>query len=244
MLKEDLKQDVEARVAFLRRALAQAGAKGFVYGNSGGKDCTLVGILCKLACENTFGVCMPCSSSQNYGRDLRDGMLAAKAFGIETVTVDLTGTKEALTAAVTAAHPVAENAAVNIAPRLRMATLYAVAQTRGALVAGTGNRSERYLGYFTKWGDGACDVNPIADLTVREVYKLLRYLRAPEPIINKQPSAGLFEGQTDEAEMGVAYADVDDALLCGAPMPERAQRMHAASAHKLRMPLTYGEDEG
>ena len=168
----------------------------------------------------------------------------AEQFHIETVTVDLTGTKEALTAAVTAAHPVAENAAVNIAPRLRMATLYAVAQTRGALVAGTGNRSERYLGYFTKWGDGACDVNPIADLTVREVYKLLRYLRAPEPIINKQPSAGLFEGQTDEAEMGVAYADVDDALLCGAPMPERAQRMHAASAHKLRMPLTYGEDEG
>ena len=152
MLKEDLKQDVEARVAFLRRALAQAGAQGFVYGNSGGKDCTLVGILCKLACENTFGVCMPCASSQNYGQDLRDGMLAAKAFGIETVTVDLTGTKEALMAAVTAAHPVAENAAVNIAPRLRMATLYAVAQTRGALVAGTGNRSERYLGYFTKWG--------------------------------------------------------------------------------------------
>ena len=112
MLKEDLKQDVEARVACLRRALAQAGAQGFVYGNSGGKDCTLVGILCKLACENTFGVCMPCASSQNYGQDLRDGMLAAKAFGIETVTVDLTGTKEALMAAVTAAHSVAENAAV------------------------------------------------------------------------------------------------------------------------------------
>ena len=143
---------------------------------------------------------------------------------------------------MTAAHPVAENAAVNVAPRLRMATLYAVAQTRGALVAGTGNRSERYLGYFTKWGDGACDVNPIADLTVREVYKLLRYLHAPEPIINKQPSAGLFEGQTDEAEMGVRYDEVDEALLCGAPMPEKAQRMHAASAHKLRMPLAYGED--
>ena len=125
MLKEDLRQDVEARVAFLKKALAQAGAKGFVYGNSGGKDCTLVGILCKLACENTFGVCMPCSSSQNYGRDLRDGMLVAKAFGIETVTVDLSQTKDALMAAVTAAHPVAENAAVNVAPRLRMATLYA-----------------------------------------------------------------------------------------------------------------------
>ena len=117
MLKEDLRQDVEARVAFLKKALAQAGAKGFVYGNSGGKDCTLVGILCKLACENTFGVCMPCSSSQNYGRDLRDGMLVAKAFGIETVTVDLSQTKDALMAAVTAAHPVAENAAVNVAPR-------------------------------------------------------------------------------------------------------------------------------
>ena len=105
MLKEDLRQDVEARVAFLKKALAQAGAKGFVYGNSGGKDCTLVGILCKLACENTFGVCMPCSSSQNYGRDLRDGMLAARAFGIETVTVDLSQTKDALMAAVTGRAP-------------------------------------------------------------------------------------------------------------------------------------------
>ena len=90
---------------------------------------------------------------------------------------------------------------------------------------------------FTFTGNGV-------ERTTTENKPLLRYLRAPEPIINKQPSAGLFEGQTDEAEMGVAYADVDDALLCGAPMPERAQRMHAASAHKLRMPLTYGEDEG
>ena len=246
MLKEDLRQDVEARVAFLKKALAQAGAKGFVYGNSGGKDCTLVGILCKLACENTFGVCMPCSSSQNYGRDLRDGMLVAKAFGIETVTVDLSQTKDALMAAVTAAHPVAENAAVNVAPRLRMATLYAVAQTRGALVAGTGNRSERYLGYFTKWGDGACDVNPIADLTVREVYKLLRYLRAPEPIINKQPSAGLFEGQTDEAEMGLSYADID-AVVLGRAVDEAArakiERMHRVTEHKRRMPSRYGEGQ-
>ena len=77
---------------------------------------------------------------------------------------------------------------------------------------------------------------------MREVYELLRYLHAPEPIINKQPSAGLLEGQTDEAEMGVRYDEVDEALLCGAPMPEKAQRMHAASAHKLRMPLAYGED--
>ena len=132
----------------------------------------------------------------------------------------------------------------NIAPRLRMITLYAIGAAEGRLVAGTGNRSERYMGYFTKWGDGACDFNPIADLTVTEVYEFLEFLGAPENIIKKAPSAGLFEGQTDEAEMGVTYAAIDSLLLTGKVGEEDKKiidRYHSRSAHKLKMPKTYGE---
>ena len=123
----------------------------------------------------------------------------------------------------------------NIAPRLRMTALYTIAAADGRLVAGTGNRSERYMGYFTKWGDGACDFNPIADLTATEVFEFLRWLKAPLSIIEKAPSAGLFEGQTDEKEMGVSYAAIDRWLFTGeANEHDRAiiERYHRNSEHK------------
>ena len=127
-----------------------------------------------------------------------------------------------------------------------MTTLYANGQSRGYLVAGTGNASERYMGYFTKWGDGAFDFNPIADLTVTEVYEFLRYLKAPAAIIDKAPSAGLYEGQTDEAEMGIRYAQIDRYLLEGEADPkatEKIERAHSASLHKLGMANVYKENE-
>ena len=126
-----------------------------------------------------------------------------------------------------------------------MITLYAVAAAENRLVAGTGNKSEGYVGYFTKWGDGAYDFNPIGDLCVTEVYEFLRYLEAPEAILTKAPSAGLFEGQTDEKEMGVTYAEID-ALMAGEDVRPEAEaiiaRRHAAAAHKMRMPPVFGED--
>ena len=127
-----------------------------------------------------------------------------------------------------------------------MITLYAIAAAENRLVAGTGNRSEAYMGYFTKWGDGAYDFNPISDLTVQEIYEFLRYLGAPESIITKAPSAGLFEGQTDEAEMGVKYADIDRLLLTGQTDPAAKviiDRYHNRSQHKRRMPLKVHEIE-
>ena len=116
-----------------------------------------------------------------------------------------------------------------------MTALYAVAAAEHRLVAGTGNRSEAYMGYFTKWGDGAYDFNPIADLTVTEVFEFLDYLDAPETIRHKAPSAGLFEGQTDEKEMGVSYAAIDRYMDGGAVTDaERAiiERFHRNSEHK------------
>lgn len=235
--------ETEARVEYIRGYLRNSGAHGIVFGNSGGKDSALVGILCKLACDDTVGVIMPCASKRNYGMDRDDGLEVAEKFGIETRTVDLTPVREAELAALEGVADMTDMAVANIAPRLRMLTLYAIAHAEGRIVAGTGNASEAYVGYFTKWGDGAYDLNPIADLTVGEIYEFLEYLGCPRAIIEKAPSAGLFEGQTDESEMGVSYADIDKAVKGLETEPDikaRIERMHAATEHKRRMPSRYG----
>ncbi len=227
--------EFEKRVAFIRDLVEKAGAKGIVFGNSGGKDSALVGILCKAACENTVGIMMPCESKRNFGMDMDDGGELAAQFGIENRTIDLTEQKQAAVRALSGITTLNQQALTNINPRLRMLTVYAVAAAENRLVAGTGNRSEAYMGYFTKWGDGAYDFNPIADLTVTEIYEFLRYLTAPQSIIDKAPSAGLFEGQTDEQEMGVTYAAIDRYLLTGeANEHDKAiiDRYHARSEHK------------
>ena len=227
--------EFEKRVAFLRTTLQESGCKGFVFGNSGGKDSALVGILCKAACENTVGVLLPCASQRNFGEDADDGRALAEQFGIESRMVDLTPVREALTGQLETVTALNEAALINLAPRLRMTTLYAIAAAESRLVVGTGNRSELYIGYYTKWGDGASDVNPIADLCATEVIEFLRYLKAPENITAKAPSAGLFDGQTDEQEIGVSYADLDHYLLTGEGSEHTvsvAERMHRSSAHK------------
>lgn len=239
------KEELENRVAFIQKILKETGASGIVFGNSGGKDSALVGILCKKACDNTVGVLLPCQSKRNFGIDLDDGKEVADQFQIETRMVDLTELKEVAMKSVETATTLNKQATSNIAPRLRMMTLYAIAASENRLVAGTGNRSERYVGYFTKWGDGGCDLNPISDLTVKEVYEFLAYLEAPMAVRTKAPSAGLFEGQTDEQEMGLTYAAIDRYLLENEAEPEdlaKIQRMHARSGHKLRMPATYEDD--
>ena len=235
----DYAAEFENRVNFIRELLAESKANGIVFGNSGGKDSALVGILCKAACENTVGVIMPCSSRRNYGLDAEDGRVLAEQYGIETRVLDLTPIKETMLKQLSAVTGVTHMADVNIAPRLRMTALYAVAASEGLLVAGTGNRSEASVGYYTKWGDGAHDFNTISDLTVQEVYAFLRYLDAPACIIEKAPSAGLYDGQTDEEDMGFRYADLDELLLTGRTNEKAAaiiERMHRNSAHK-RVPI-------
>ena len=247
----DIKASVEKRVEWIKDLLNSSGAKGVIYGNSGGKDCTLVGALCKLATDDVLGVIMPCQSAQNYGSDRDDAILAGECFGIEQIQIDLSEVKSSMLSALgdelsknVASEYSLKMAGVNINPRLRMTTLYALGQARGYLVAGTGNLDEITLGYFTKWGDGAHDFNPIADLTVEEVYAHLRYLGAPSSIVDKAPSAGLYQGQTDEEELGIKYADVD-AYLRGESVPdevrEKIEKSKRTSAHKLRMPMKFGE---
>ncbi len=241
----DYKVEFEKRVNFIKSVLAESGAKGVVYGNSGGKDSALVGILCKAACDNTVGVILPCTSRRNYDEDTADAKEVAARYNIEIRTVDLTPVKEAELKALDGVATLNAAALANIAPRLRMLTLYAVAAAENRLVAGTGNRSEAYVGYFTKWGDGAHDFNPIADLTVTDIYEFLRYLDAPKCVIEKAPSAALFDGQTDETEMGVTYAELD-AYLSGGDIPAKQkqtiERMHRISQHKRKGIAVYTDN--
>ncbi|MBQ3519932.1 MAG: NAD(+) synthase [Clostridia bacterium] len=238
----DYKKEFENRVEFIKSVLSQSGAKGIVYGNSGGKDSALVGILCKAACDNTVGIIMPCTSNRNYDEDTVDAETVAEKYEIETRTVDLTPVKEAEIASITDVTELNESALANMAPRIRMLTLYSVAAAENRLVAGTGNKSEAYVGYFTKWGDGAHDFNPIADLTVTEIYDFLRFLDAPKRIMEKAPSAALFDGQTDEEEMGVTYAELDS-FLSGENIAEDKRKiiehMHKLSEHKRKGIITF-----
>ena len=240
LIKRDYALEEIQRVRFIQETLEKAKATGIVFANSGGKDCVLTGILCKKACENTISLVLPCGIARSYKEDKEDALMFAGQYGIETKVVDLKGTYDALIKAL--GPDITELAATNIMPRLRMQALYAIAQSEARLVAGTGNRSEIYLGYFTKWGDGAYDFNPIADLTVTEVYGFLRHLGAPTSIINKPPSAGLYEGQTDEGDLGFAYADLDRFLLTGEATEENREkfmRRHNSTKHKRQYPNVY-----
>lgn len=242
----DWESERASRVAWIRDYV---GGAGIIFGNSGGKDAALVGILCRQAVARVFGVVMPCESARNYGEDRDHAVLVAEQYDIRTLEVDLTDVKRAFR---TVTEPVmnaesaddsrARSALMNVNPRLRMTTLYTLGQSLGCLVAGTGNRSERVMGYFTKWGDGACDFNPISDLTVAEIYEFLAFLGAPEAVIRKAPSAGLFDGQTDEAEMGISYAEIDAYLLRGEGSPEVVAKIRAAeraTAHKRALPACF-----
>ena len=242
MMIRNWQEEYEGRVAWIRNLVETSGVRGIVFGNSGGKDSALVGILCKAACDNTVGIIMPCASKRNFGIDARDGRELAEQYHIETRTVDLTAVRAAELEALQGVSELTDLAVSNIAPRLRMTTLYAVAAAEGRLVAGTGNRSEAYMGYYTKWGDGASDFNPISDLTATEVFAFLEYLGAPRSIIDKAPSAGLFDGQTDEDEMGVSYRAIDAWLTEGTASEEDREvieRFHARSEHKRRPIATY-----
>lgn len=231
----DYAKEFADRVSYIRELVEKSGVSGIVYGNSGGKDCSLVGILCKFACENTVGIMMPCASKRNFEQDMKDAKEVSEHFGIQSRVIDLTDVRQCemdRLSDITTLPPAAVN---NIAPRLRMTTLYAVAASENRLVAGTGNRSEAYMGYFTKWGDGACDFNPISDLTATEVIEFLKWLTAPACVINKAPSAGLFDGQTDEDEMGVTYNAIDTYILTGEASERDKKvidRFHRVSEHK------------
>jgi len=230
--------------AWLRSYAQRAGAEGYVLGLSGGVDSAVVGALCRRAVgDQTLGALMPCHSVPEDGQMAR---LAAEAFQIETVQVELGPVFDALLAAMPA--ELSHLARANIKPRLRMTTLYALAQSRGYLVAGTSNKSEMMVGYFTKYGDGGVDLEPLGELYKWQVRELGRALGVPQPIIDRPPSAGIWLGQTDEGEMGITYAELDATLAAiekgqtdgiEPATLARVQGMMAQSEHKRRTPPVF-----
>ena len=169
-----------------------------------------------------------------------DALKVARSLSIRTHVADLTAAYDALILKV----PHSEGIELtNVRPRLRMAALYCAAQSMNYLVSGTSNKTETMIGYFTKWGDGACDVQPLAELYKFQVYELAREIGIPEEVLAKAPTADLWEGQTDENEIGMTYADLDAILQAietgelAAHDPEsveRVRKMIAASEHKRR----------
>ena len=244
----------ERIAAWMRRQLSAAGAHGFVVGLSGGIDSAVVARLAQLAAPGrVLAAILP---SHSDPQDETDAELVAKTFSLPVARVDLTPTYEALAVAVQNAvktlpsdmRPAAPSDPLrgrvplaNMKPRLRMTTLYYLANTLNYLVAGTGNRSELAIGYFTKYGDGGCDLLPLGRLVKREVGAMAVDLKVPKRIIDRIPSAGLWLGQTDEEEMGFAYADLERYLDEGAQgvspaLAMKIERLMRGSEHKRELP--------
>jgi NAD+ synthase len=243
--REELMSLARRIADWIREQVKNAGAEGVVVGLSGGVDSSCVGGLSKMALgrEAVLGVLMPCHSDP---KDAEYAAAAAKTLGLETVTVDLTPVYDSFVAAL---PPTDQRlASANLKTRLRMTTLYYISNSRNYLVAGSGNRSELMVGYFTKYGDGGVDLLPLGDLYKREVFILARELGVPKAILDRQPSAGLWPGQTDEEEMGLTYAMLERALIALTSGGEqdvdqitldKVRQMIATTSHKRTMPPVF-----
>ena len=195
-------------VNWIKLQVKRAGAKGIVLGISGGVDSSLVAALSVKAIgkKNVLGLILPIHSQI---KDLKDARLVARKLKIKTKTVKLNRIYGSLIKILPKANRIAY---ANLKPRLRMTVLYYFANKLNYLVCGAGNKSELMVGYFTKHGDGATDILPIGNLLKREVCKLAKKSGIPDRIINKPPSAGLWQGQTDEGEIGLTYNVLDSIL--------------------------------
>ncbi len=229
--------DVERLSEWIRAHVAEAGRTAAVVGLSGGIDSATVAALAKRALgDEVYGVIMPCESDP---ADAEDARVAAEALGVSYRVVDLGPAFQVLREQLALPPNMPRLAIANLKPRLRMITLYAEAAWRNALVLGTGNRSELEIGYFTKYGDGGVDLLPIGGFLKHEVRALARELGVPARIVDRQPSAGLWEGQTDESEMGMTYQELDAYLASGEGSPVvagLAETMRRASTHKRNLP--------
>jgi NAD+ synthase len=225
---------------WIKEKVLVADCKGVVLGMSGGVDSSVLAVLCHQAFpQNSMGVIMPCHS---IDEDRVHAEILAKQVSIPVKTVVLDGIFDTLLQILPDFKPapsLTRLAQANLKARLRMVTLYHVANQMKYLVAGSGNRSEMTVGYFTKHGDSGVDILPLGNLVKREVRELASFLKIPPEIINKPPSAGLWAGQTDEAEMGFTYESLDQYILTGnAPeeLKKRIEALRTANAHKRATP--------
>lgn len=255
----DAASEAERRIGFLAGYLRRTGLRGYVLGISGGIDSTLAGRLAQLACERvraeggdaSFVAMRLPYRVQADEEDARRALEFIRAD--EVLTVDIAGATDALWDAVTAAGlAVAPGSADfvkgNVKARQRMIAQFTVAGARRLLVIGTDQAAEAVVGFYTKFGDGACDVTPLAGLTKRRVRELARHLGAPDGIVDKVPTADLEDAKplvSDEVALGVRY-EVVDAYLEGAAVAAEDEavitRWYRSTQHKRHPPVTPGTD--
>ena len=244
--------EVETRVAFLRDYLEKTGAAGFVLAVSGGQDSTLAGRLCQLAVE---GVRADGGSAElvtvrmpyKVQADEDDAQLALSFIaGAEGVTVNIQHGVDGIARDYVDATGAAlsDFTKGNVKARTRMVAQYALAGERGLLVVGTDHAAEALTGFFTKYGDGGVDLVPLTGLSKRQGKALLAHLGAPARLYEKAPTADLLDetpGQTDEANLGLTYADIDAYLEGGDVADDVAEVIEArylATEHKRRVPAS------
>ncbi len=235
--RQNIKEDVSKRLQFIKDQVFRSGLKGVVVGISGGLDSAVTAALCvrSLGSDNVIGVWMPAYSLEVHAND---SAKLAEATELHLVTIDLSATYDQMVAAINTSFPMSDKTKGNTKARLRMTTLYAIANQRSYLVAGTDNASEVYVGYSTKGGDALSDFNPVAGLTKTQIRILAEHLGIPQSIINKPPSADLWEGQTDEQEMGFSYEQLDRYIITGdtnQAAKERINYLHRISEHKRKL---------
>jgi len=233
-------QLAEKLILWIKDKVLAAGCKGVVVGISGGLDSSVLAVLCHRAFpQSMLGLLMPCYSSQE---DVEHARTMVSKFSIPIKTVVLDTVFDTLLKALPDDRvdpSVGRLAEGNLKARLRMLTLYYFANQLKYMVAGSGNRSELSIGYFTKYGDGGIDILPLGSLVKGQVKELGSFLGIPQEIIDKPPSAGLWQGQTDEGELGLSYDELDRYLITGKASTElrgKIESMIAASDHKRQPP--------
>ncbi len=234
-------QLAEHLTIWIKNTVISAGCNGVIFGMSGGIDSSVLAILCKKSFPDTcLGIIMPCLSDK---KDRLHAEMIAKQYSISTRLVVLDDIYNNLLTILPGdeiSNTRGRLAKSNIKPRLRMLVLYYFANQLNYLVVGSSNRCELYIGYFTKHGDGAVDVAPLANLVKTQIKQLALYLGISDEIINKPPSAGLWKGQTDEQEMGLSYDQIDKYILTGKStikIKNRIEILAKRNLHKSISPI-------
>ena len=254
-MKFNAKKETEKIIEFIRKYYQDNNLKGAILGISGGKDSAVVAALLvkALGKENVIGVTLPCHSKEE---DRIDAKLVSDYYEIKLINFNLTKVfdefKKELTNIALFNEENIKNSDINLKPRLRMATLYYLAALYSSLnnqtylVAGTSNKCELFVGYFTKGGDSVHDISLIADYTVEEVIEIGKYLKVPEKVLYKRPNDGL-SNQSDEDKLGVKYSDIAK-YINQEKLPketeEKIAKLHKNSLHKFNIPTYRREKNG
>jgi NAD+ synthase len=235
---------------FIQTYVESSRCRGVVLGLSGGVDSAVTAVLCKEVLGPKKVQCLFLPDETTPSVDKKHEQLFVKKFHLHCKEIDISPFVERFHSSFGTSKRITLG---NIKPRVRMILLYEYANETNSLVCGTSNKSELLVGYFTKYGDGGVDIQPLGDLYKTQIYELAKYLKIPSPIVSKAPTAGLWIGQTDEKELRMSYQTLDKILYglelkwndadiqtyanASKSQVERIRRMRVFSQHKRRTPL-------